>query len=179
MLLPAGKRAVQLVCVPSCMNTNAMQESQRDETADAWAFDLRQHTWRRLMATPPLRRWAGSGSRTLEHLCPPTLQLSRLAVLLCMTVGLLKAQGREMPSRLHTSLPALPMARRMGVPPAGPQARGEHAAWVHEDWMYVYGEPGEGSWSHRPIFDLLVDYSPCVVSECTHRTEAAAQSTHS
>ncbi|KAI7846401.1 hypothetical protein COHA_000111 [Chlorella ohadii] len=60
-----------------------LNESQRDETADAWAFDLRQHTWRRLMATPPLRR--------------------------------------------------------MGVPPAGPQARGEHAAWVHEDWMYVYG----------------------------------------
>lgn len=26
------------------------------------------------------------------------------------------------------------------MPPTAPQPRREHAAWVHDDWMYIFGE---------------------------------------
>lgn len=99
-----------------------MQEGRPCEAGDAWAFDLRQHTWRRLAATPPLRTCV----QVVQLTCCGAAATCRAACLACFSsLAVLDATPTApLPSRLTRPILCPPACATQG----GRAAHGASAA---------------------------------------------------
>ncbi|KAL4433104.1 hypothetical protein ABPG77_006531 [Micractinium sp. CCAP 211/92] len=122
--------------------------STKDEAKSVWRLDLTAQplAWQRILCrgtVPPLRR---------NH--SAAVWQSQMVVYGGETVEDMRDLGDVWSFDLmhHTwrQLAPSPPPRTLGVAPTAPEPRRECAAWVHADWLYVFGGMSSSPESARP-----------------------------